>query len=311
LSFGAPLWPASSDRPIDVVGLGENSVDRVCEVASLPESGAKSPLLSYRERPGGQVATAMLACARLGLRSAYLGLVGDDADADRALAPLDAAGVDLGGVHRVRGAHTRVAVILVERANAERSVLWLRDPALVFRSADLDRRSIAAARVLEVDLSDPDAALWAAREARSSGTAVVLDAEVSSAEVSRILPLVDFPIVSQGFAETWEGRGAPEETLRELAGHGARLAVVTAGALGAWGWLDGRAISSPAHPVEVADTTGAGDAFRGGFIWSLVRGHDAASSLRAANAAAAMNCRAMGAQGGLPTEVELEAFLAR
>jgi sulfofructose kinase len=305
-----PLWPQLADREFDVVGLGENSLDRLCEVEALPEAGSKRTLHSYCERPGGQVATATLACARLGLRSAYLGVVGDDREADQALQPLVDAGVATAAVQRISGARTRLAVILVERGSGERTVLCHRDPSLVLRVEALNRDTIAAARVLEIDLSDPDAALWAARVAREAGTAVVLDADVRSRALDRILPHVDFPIVSKGFAETWNGRGAPEEALRELVDHGARLAVVTAGDQGAWGRERDRWIDSPAFRVDVADTTGAGDAFRGGFVWSLVRGHDTESALRAANAAAAMNCRAQGAQGGLPSEAALHAFLA-
>ena len=68
-------------------------------------------------------------------------------------------------------------------------------------------------------------------------------------------------------------------------------------------------IESPAFRMEARDTTGAGDAFHGAFVFGLLEGLDAAGVLRTANAAAAMNCRALGAQAGLPDRSELEAFL--
>ena len=67
-------------------------------------------------------------------------------------------------------------------------------------------------------------------------------------------------------------------------------------------------IESAAYRVSTRDTTGAGDAFRGGFLWALLRGMGAEAALRTANALAAMNCRALGAQGGLATRAELDAF---
>ena len=68
-------------------------------------------------------------------------------------------------------------------------------------------------------------------------------------------------------------------------------------------------IESPAFQVDVRDTTGAGDVFHAAFIWGLLEGMNGARILQVANAAAAMNCRALGAQGGLPSREELEDFL--
>jgi len=85
--------------------------------------------------------------------------------------------------------------------------------------------------------------------------------------------------------------------------------VVTLGERGAVGGDAQTEVTSPAFSVEVRDTTGAGDVFHGAFVWALLDGLDAESSLRAANAAAAMNCRAFGAQGGLATRETLQAFM--
>jgi sulfofructose kinase len=94
-----------------------------------------------------------------------------------------------------------------------------------------------------------------------------------------------------------------------LASFGARLSVVT---LGEWGALaagaDGQ-LDSPAYRVKARDTTGAGDAFHAGFIWGLIQRLDVEAVLRAAHAVAAINCEALGAQGGLPRRSELERFL--
>ena len=303
------LWPQSSpSHSYDVLGIGENSLDRVCVADAQQPFGSKVSLSDYSEHAGGQIATAVLACARLELNCAYAGAVGDDLDAETVLAPLREAGVDITGVKRIGGARTRQAVILVEKESGERSVLEYRDPRLALAVADLGRAAIESARVLLLDGGDPEVALWAARVAREAGTAVVLDVERASAGLRKLLRFVDFPIVSQGYAESLKAGGAQTEALRELAAHGARLAVVTLGARGALGQCDDRVIASGAYRVSTRDTTGAGDAFRGGFLWALLRERGAEAALRTANALAAMNCRALGAQGGLATPAELEAF---
>lgn len=307
----APIWQATgTGRSLDVLGLGENSLDRVCVVDALPRSGEKLDVRDYVERPGGQVATTILGCARLGLRSAYAGAVGDDLAAEQVLEPLREAQVELSHVRAVEGAPTRQAVILVERDSAERCVLGVRDPRLSLGAGVPNRAAIASAHVLAIDTSDCDAGQWAARAAREAGTAVVLDADHPTDEVLALVCDVDFPIVSADFAELMGQGGSPERMLRELAGRGARLSVVTLGQQGALALADDRTFESPAFAVRALDTTGAGDAFRGGFIWALVNGRDPVSALRVANATAAMNCRGLGAQAGLPTLVELEKFLA-
>lgn len=306
-----PLWSApSSERSVDVVGIGQSSLDHVCLVDGLPRFAGKAPILDYTRLPGGQIATALLACTRLGLRSAFLGSVGDDDAGERALAPLRRAGVDVSGVRVVAGAPSQLAVILLDRTSGERTVLWHRDPRLSLRLQDLSRSAIERARALHLDGGDPDAGVWAAKIAHEAGLPVILDADTPSAGTAELLAHVDFPIVSHGFAESFFGTSNPREALVGLAGYGARLAVVTLGELGALARHGNQEIESAAYRVPVTDTTGAGDVFHAAFIWALLDGRGAAECLRAANAAAGMNCRAVGAQGGLPTRPELEAFLA-
>jgi sugar/nucleoside kinase (ribokinase family) len=130
--------------------------------------------------------------------------------------------------------------------------------------------------------------------------------------VEALLASADFPIVSRGFAEWISGSGSVTEGLRELLARGARLGVATLGAEGAiaQGRGDAAPLRSAGFRVEVRDTTGAGDVFHAAFAFGLLQGLGPAALLRTANAAAAMSCRAVGAQGGLPDRAALEAFLA-
>ena len=294
---------------LDVVGIGQSSLDRVCLLDAPPPMGGKAALLGSHELPGGQIATAMLACARLGLRAAYVGTVGDDAAADTVLAPLARAGIDLRGVKRVEGAPTRSATVLVDVRSGERTILGYRDPRLTLAPADLDPGPIQAAGCLHLDAVDPEASGFAADVARRAGVPVVLDADGTGPGLEKLLGKVDFPIVSRGLAEAMGGRGGLRAGLAELCALGARLAVVTLGEYGAIARLGDRVIESPAFLVDARDTTGAGDVFHAAFVWGLLAGLACEPILRTANAAAAMSCRALGAQGGLPTRGELEAFL--
>ena len=301
------LSPLPGSRPLDVLGVGECSLDTRVLVEALPPPGGKARVLEWRELPGGQVATAVLAAARLGLRAAYAGAVGDDARADAVLAPLVHAGVDVSRVVRVTGAATRAALILVERRTGERSVLGQRDEKLGEAGAELARLAPGEARLLLLDATDLALATALAERARAAGVPVVLDRDAPAPGFERLLAQVDFPVVSRGFAEA--AYGGAEAALARLAALGARLPVVTLGAEGALARADGRLLASPACAVHVVDTTGAGDAFHGAFAWGLLQGLGAAELLRAANAAAAFACTGPGAQGALPDERELRTLL--
>ena len=309
MSFASgPLLDPAPPRPLDLLGVGECSLDSVLRVAALPAPGGKAAVADWCERPGGQVATAVLTAARLGLRTAYAGVVGDDRAAEQALAPLRAAGVDLSRVQVVPGARTRAAVIVVEQGSGERAVLGYRDPRLAEGSAALARLALDTTRLLLLDASDPAASLALAQHAREHGAAVSLDLDTPSADSERLLAHADFPIVSQGFAE--HAYGTPSRALEQMASLGARLPVVTLGARGSLALLAGRLLVSPAPPVGVVDTTGAGDVFRGAFAWGLLQGFEAEALLLVANGAAALSCCGLGAQGAIPDAPRLRAFLA-
>lgn len=307
-----PLLRADPERPLDVVGLGQICVDHVCGVEVPPRPGDKSRAQYYARLPGGQAATAVLACARLGLRAAFAGGVGDDEDAERALAPLRAAGVDLDAVRRRPGVATQTSHVWIETGSGERAIVWHRDPRLTLSPSEVPVAAIRRARALHLDAGDLEAALAAAREARAAGTASVLDADTPAPGVDELVAAVDFPVVSPRLAERVLGTSDPSECLARMVASGARMAVITFGPRGALARTrEGQEVRCPPFRVEARDTTGAGDAFRAGLLWAALQGLGATEVLRAASAAAAMNCRALGAQGGLPDRAGLEAFLAR
>lgn len=291
-----------------MVALGQCALDQVAVVDGLPAFAGKERVLECYPLPGGQIATAALALTRLGLSTAFVSSVGDDPAAEAVLAPLREAGVDLGGVRLRPGVPSQLSLILVDRKSGERTVLWHRDPRLSLELSELGREAIVRGRALHLDASDLDVSVWAAGVAREAGMAVCLDADTPAPGIDRLLRRVDYPIVSRAFARSYFGTDSPAEACRGLAALGARLPAVTLGDRGAVGGVRGE-IASPAFRVAARDTTGAGDVFHAAFLWALLEGRAPREILRTANAAAAMNCRALGAQGGLPARGELRAFL--
>jgi len=296
----------------DVIGLGENSLDHLVSLAEFPCAGGKTAGVDLGSHPGGQVAGAILGCAKLGLRCAYLGVVGEDAAAEEALAPLRRAGVNLGGVVRRLDAQTRSAMIFVRQSDGERSVLVRRDPRLEASERDFSARDLERARLLHLDATDPDLSLWAARHADRAGVPISLDLDEDGPGVESLLERAQFPVVSGLFAEAWGGGKGIEAGLERIAeSRACRLAVATREREGALALWQGQWVRSPGFAVEVLDSTGAGDAFRAGFIWGLLQGQDVHQVLRTANAVAALSCQAVGAQSGLPDQSQLSSWLSK
>jgi sulfofructose kinase len=276
-------------------------MDTICVVPVFPRHNTKTHMREVRVEPGGQVATAMTTCARLGLRARYIGSVGGDNWGKAQLASLQEENLEL-YVAEVEGAASQVAIILLEEGIGERTILWRRDPALQFPVEELRQEWITTGRILHLDGCDSAAALQAARWAREAGIPVVIDIdEIYDESTHELLKLVDYLIASSDFAQD----------PRELADrYGCGVVGITRGEEGSLFLDHGKLIESPAFKVPVADTTGAGDVFHGGFIYGLLQNWNLEDVIRFAHATAAMKCMKMGARRGIPTLAEVGKFLA-
>jgi len=301
-----------SQRMCDVVGFGENSMDQTAVVATLPAPDGKGVVETLRILPGGQVATAMVGCARLGVRARYIGTFGHDAHGQLAQAALAEAGVDTAHTRTVQ-APNRTAIILVDRARDSRMVLGHRDPALDWSAGELPLAALRGARVLLVDATDVPAAIRLASAARDAGLTTVADVDGDVPGLDQLLRLTDVLVTSENLVP--DMRRLHRES-------GAALVVATLGANGAVAWDGEQETHVPGFVVPVVDTTGAGDAFRAGLITALLDfgtpgprdpgtpgPRDLDSALTFANAVAALNCRALGAQAGLPSRAEVDALV--
>jgi sugar/nucleoside kinase (ribokinase family) len=304
--------PADGSLPFDVVGLGLNSIDLAAVVAEYPRANTKQRLRRFARLPGGQTATAMAICARLGLKARYLGRFGDDSHGALSRESLVREGVDISESRTVAGATNQFAVVLVDSRSGERTVLWDRDPALTIDPADVSRAAVISGRMLIVDCHETAAATRAARYAREAGLPTVIDVERVRPGINELLQNIDAIIAAQSFPGELTGYDDPGRALEALAQEfPAPIVCVTLGSEGSLTRCGGLELRTPAFPVDCVDSTGAGDAFRGGFAAACLRAPDSdiEDVLRFANAVAALNCRALGARGGMPTADEVDQLL--
>lgn len=301
-----------AEKEFDAAGFGVNAVDHLIVVPEYPAADTKTRLVEYKQAAGGQTASTIVALQRLGMRTAYAGRFGTDAEGRLGLQSMKDEGVNLDFAETVEGARTQVGYIIIEAEKGERTVIWDRDERLSYADVDAPVAFAGRARVLHIDSHDPPACARMAREARAAGTIVSADIDNVYEGLPELLPLIDVLISSKEFPRLLTGlTDVPAALIEIRARYGCRLVGLTAGGRGTIAYCDGQFLQSPAFlvPGGCRDTTGAGDAFHGGFLYGLLQGEEIETSLKMGCAVAALGCRALGARTTLPKKEELVAFL--
>ncbi|HVV21623.1 MAG TPA: PfkB family carbohydrate kinase, partial [Pseudonocardiaceae bacterium] len=263
------------------------------------------PVRERRETLGGKGANQAVSLAQLGASVALVGVVGDDAEAERVLERARADGIDVTGVIRRSGTRTG---LIVEVVDADARYRYFEDlpPAVLLTEEDVaaNADALRTARAVMVQLQQPAvAALAAARTAHAAGGLVVLDGAPGAADaVSGLLACADVVRADARETELLIGGPVPDVAAglragRALLDSGPRLAALSVGDAGnVFVWPDGEVVV-PLADVPVVDTTGAGDAFTAALTLALVRGAVPEAAAHAATAAAAAT---VGHAGGRP-----------
>jgi len=294
----------------DVVGVGLNATDTLLLLPHFPSYGGKVPFEREVLSPGGQVASAMVTCAKLGLRAKYIGTLGDDERGVIQLESLRASGVNLDDIEVRANCPNQSAYILIDRTTGERTVLWHRNDCLRIDPARVTAEQIACAKLLHIDGHDTPAVSRAAEIARRHQIPVSVDVDTIYPGFERVLPNVDYLVASSEFPSRWTHQPDPFVALARIQDqYGMRVAAMTLGAEGSLARLDGRFIYSPGFVVDCADTTGAGDVFHGAFCYSVIECMPVREALEFSNAMAALNCTALGARGHIASLAEAQALM--
>jgi sugar/nucleoside kinase (ribokinase family) len=289
-------------KEIDVLVIGRACLDHIAVVPRYPAEDEKEAMTSRMIEGGGQGSTASCCIARLGGRVVYVGKVGDDEEGRFCLKRLSDFGVDTSLVETVKGGATPVACITVTEPTGKRTIVYepYRLPPVVLDEGL--RRLVEAAKVVLLDPQvthlAPGLGAIADKEIR-----IVYDAERWREGIAAMMQVADYFIPSADFLEAEELKPAGKtfrERIRNLKGRVHGELIVTAGAEGAYFFEGGRLFRAAPPPVEVRDTTGAGDNFHAAFAFALSRDFVQADAVRFSVAVASLSCREYGGRKGLP-----------
>lgn len=221
--------------------------------------------------------------------------------------------MDTSGIAIAQGRSSSQASILVRRRDGARAITFAPGDCGELGAADLPADAIRAARILHLNGRHWNASLSAAQVAREAGVRVSFDGGSHRFQPAHreLMPLLDICIVAHDYATACTGAADPGKAALALVEAGPSIVAVTCGIDGSHvAARSGEQFHQPAFPIDpVVDTTGAGDAYHGAFLFALTRGYSLRDCARMASAAGALNTRALGGRAAIPSLVELETFL--
>ncbi|PRH87087.1 ribokinase [Labrys okinawensis] len=291
--------PMKTGRP--VICVGATTVDQVLEIDEMPRQAVKVTARHHFKRGGGPAATAAVACARLLQPAELWSRLGNDAEAAFLCERLRRHGVGIEGVKCSGEMNTITAVVIVDR-QGERFIVGHDHTDLPASAAHLPLQDIARAGAVLADINWHEASLAALDAAAAAGVPSVLDAEVTDPvlllELARRASL---PVFSEeGFALASDGGQPDAKGCDALSRRLGGTFGVTLGARGSLWWVDDVLTLVPALPVNVLDTTGAGDVFHGALAAGLAEGRPVIDAARFASAAASLKCELGNGWDGMP-----------
>ncbi|MDP8904376.1 MAG: PfkB family carbohydrate kinase [Chloroflexota bacterium] len=300
--------------PGGVLVVGSVNVDFVCAVSHLPAPGETVTGGTFARHPGGKGGNQAVAAARLGAAVAFVGAVGEDDLGSGALADLADEGIDVTAALVLPGVATGVALIIVddagENAIAVASGANGRLDGPLVEQALLGSGGATSADVLLTNLEISDeAVLAAALFARQRGMRLLVNPAPARALPAALLELGPLLLPNEGEAMALSGAASAAEAARLLAAQTGQPVVVTLGQRGALVLEGDRVTQVAAAPVDVVDTTGAGDTFAGAVAAEIAAGRTLAEAARFAVAAASVSVTVAGARRGMPRRAEVMAHL--
>ena len=285
--------------------MGVITVDTIALVDQYPQEDERVVAQQISRAGGGPAAVAAVALSRLGIRSAIVGTIGDDADGKEILRIFEKEGVDTSGIS-IGNTATAGSVIVASKKNSARAIST-RQPVTQSPLNENAKKMLSAATWLHVDHVGVTR-LNEAGITRGKGPQISFDAGYG---VENFDPsLVDlFVPTDRQMALRYPGVSL-SVALENDSTKAGNTVVATQGSAGSSGYSpETGLVSASGFKVEVTSTLGAGDVFHGALIAQIIQGFELSQALRRANAVAALSCRGLDGQSMIPTTAELNAFL--
>lgn len=298
------------NQKIKIVGIGACVMDTLITVPYYPKEDTKLKAVEVRAAGGGPTATGLVAAARLGVETGYIGVLSDDNGGDFLKEDFQRYGVDIRNVKVKSGYRSFTSTIWLAMDNATRTCVFDRGnlPPLQLNGEAI--HAIAQADILMIDGNEMDVAEDACLVAKENNTKVLYDCGGLYPGVERLLKLTDVMIPSEEFALGHTGCKTVEEAAVKLyETYHPEVVVITCGKEGGIIYEGTTVEGYPAFLVDAVDTNGSGDVFHGAFAAAMVKGYNYKKCCVFASAVSALKCTGFGARESVPDEQSVHVFL--
>ena len=290
---------------VQAVCIGVITIDTIALVDKYPGEDERVLADQISRAGGGPAAVAAVALSRLGIKSAIVGTIGDDADGKEVLRIFAQEGVDTSGIS-YGATPTAGSVIVASKEHSARAIST-RQPVTQAALNEAAKKLIAAAQWVHVDHVGIKR-LDEAGISRGAGPQISFDAGYGVETFNPIVVDLFVPTDRQ-MALRYPGVDLAVALENDSLKAG-NTVVATQGSAGSAGFSpETGLVTAPGFKVDVTSTLGAGDVFHGALVAQLIQGHPLQEAMRRANAVAALSCRGLDGQSKIPTTTELDAYL--
>jgi len=290
-------------------------------VDDFPKRGTLAIVPQMEMHLGGLAGVAAAVFSKLGGEAAFIGKLGEDNIGNFLLSMLNQAGVNTAGVRRDAACTSSATMVLID-SNGERTFLHHMGTNAVTGVEDLDFEVIKHAKMLHwggpgiTPMLEGEAMAGLMKRAREAGLKTSMDTCYDGSGrwlplIEPVLPHLDVVLTSFEEAQLYTGQKSREDIASFLLSYGPEVVVIKLGENGIYVRSADTEFHIPAYPVEVVDTTGAGDASCGAFLFGYLRGMGLEASARLANAVGALTVGCMGGSNGVKSLAQVKAFMAQ
>ncbi len=284
-----------------IVGIGACVFDTLFNVPNFPKEDTKLRATGSKPAGGGPVATGLVAAQKLGEQTAFIGNLADDNGGAFLKKDFEKYGVDTKFIDIKNGYRSFSSVIWLAADTTSRTCVFDKGDLPALELSDAQKEAIKNAEILMVDGNEMDAAVEAAKYAKTVGTKVLYDCGGLYDGVERLLALTDIMIPSEEFSLGHTGCKTAEEAAAKLYElYSPEVVVITQGKKGGI-MFDGKTVTAyPIYPAKVVDSNGSGDVFHGAFAAAVVKGFGYLKCCHFSSAVSGLKCTGVGARESVP-----------
>ena len=295
---------------VRIVGIGANVFDTLYTVPSFPKEDTKMRAFSSKTAGGGPVATGLVAASKLGVDTAYIGVLSDDNGGRFLKEDFIKYGVDVGFTEVKSGYRSFASVLWLAEDTTTRTCVFDKGDLPPLELNDEQKNAVKNAEILMVDGNEMDAAVEAAKIAKQNGTRVLYDCGGLYEGVERLLKHTDIMIPSEEFALGHTGAKTVEDAAKKLyETYNPEVVVITRGKKGGILFNGENFIEYPIYPAKVVDSNGSGDVFHGAFAAAIIKGYDFEKCCHFSSAVSAIKCMGVGARESVPDFETVKKYL--